>query len=63
MDEKRIFNEVLDYGLLGALVFVMAYVLYNYWRRDQNEIKRLQERIDELETENTILKEKLRQID
>ena len=63
MDEKRIFNEVLDYGLLGALVFVMAYVLYNYWQRDQNEIKRLQERIDDLETENTILKEKLRQID
>ena len=63
MDEKRIFNEVLDYGLLGALVFVMAYVIYTYWQKDQNEIKRLQERIDDLETENTILKEKLRQID
>jgi hypothetical protein len=63
MDEKRIFNEVLDYGLLGALVFVMAYVIYNYWQRDQSEIKLLQKRIDELETENTILKEKLRQID
>jgi hypothetical protein len=63
MDDKRIFDEVLDYGLLGALVFVLGYVVYNYWMRDQNEIKRLNERINQLEEENIILKEKLREID
>lgn len=45
--ETTIFETLVDYGVLGILCIAMAWMLYKYWHKDQQEKKRLIERLEE----------------
>jgi len=45
--EKTIFEKLIDFGILGILVFVMAFIIYHYWKKDRQEKERLIERLED----------------
>jgi hypothetical protein len=45
--EEKVFEHILDYGVLGALCIAMGFILYKYWQQDRKEKQRLIERLEE----------------
>lgn len=45
--ETTIFETIADYGVLGIVCIAMGWMLYKYWLKDQQEKKRLIERLEE----------------
>jgi len=45
--ETKILDSIIDYGVLGIVCIAMAWMLYKYWLKDQQEKKRLIERLEE----------------
>jgi hypothetical protein len=45
--ENKVIDNILDYGVLGALCIVMGFVIYKYWQQDRKEKQRLIERLEE----------------
>ncbi len=45
--ETTIFETLTDYGVLGIVCLAMGWMLYKYWKKDQQEKKKLIEMLDE----------------
>jgi hypothetical protein len=45
--ETTIFETLTDYGVLGIVCIGMGWMLYKYWKKDQQEKKKLIEMLDE----------------
>ncbi|CAB5223932.1 hypothetical protein UFOVP386_12 [uncultured Caudovirales phage] len=45
--ETTIFESLIDYGVLGILCIAMGWMLYNYWKKDQREKKKLMDMLDD----------------
>ena len=45
--ESTIAEKLIDFGILGMLVLVMGYVLYQYWKKDKEEKERLIKRLED----------------
>ncbi len=49
--EQSIISEFLDYGVLGALCLVMAYMIFKMWQRSEIEKERVIKRLERLNDE------------
>ena len=45
--ENKIFETLLDYGVLGAVCILMGIILFKYWQQDRKEKQRLIDRLEE----------------
>ena len=52
IEELGIYGKLLDYGVLGLAMVTLGYIAYKYWIKDQDEKKKLLEKIEKLENEN-----------
>ena len=43
----KVTNELLQYGILGALCLIMGFMLYTTWKLERLEKKRLIDKLEE----------------